>query len=197
MIIPTYIPPLIASVQALGSILGPIVVLLIARRAFSTYRRQKIEDHRLEAARGFLKHFYAARGALSKCRNPLANGAEVAASKAALPGNMVNNNHAVSAQTFITRYLAEQDAWDNLHKLSNDCYISFGEEEQKIVDEFRDLVQTLVVHMDMERSGHSVYAKNTMDFALDCYESKKDNVVGKVVDISRRFEAVMFPVIRP
>lgn len=160
--------------SGLGTIGGAIVVFFaakIGKDTFTDWKRQKIEERRIDLAEAALTLAYKLQGAIGSIRGPFAFAGEVAAAEANLREQSLLTDQTPEAQkgslsqaqTTLNRITRFGDLYDTLAELRPSTRAVFGAEVEGTLAVFDDVTRRVrAAALGYARTGREPYANEVL-----------------------------------
>lgn len=183
---------------------GVIGVIWTANRGLGTYRRQKQEDRRIEAADDILTFAYKFRRTIQGARSPGILAHEIASAEKALSESWPDwatktaaEQHRIrTAQAMWLRLKENNPIWSQIFEFMPRARALFGEDAEAQLQAFWEAYVRVEIACDSysEAEGDADFEK---EVRADMWRrSKDDPVAAKIDEAVAKLEDMLLPVIR-
>jgi hypothetical protein len=190
---------------AIGGVFAVIFAAHKAADTFKSYRRQKQEDRRIDAAERILTLAYSLKRTLASVRSPMSSGGEnydteqqlqELAWYQAMDANQ--KRKAQIGQVILRRLQHHKDDWDQIFVVMPMARALFGEHVEAQLQAFWQKVVAVNVSAEMYRDDRGTDPEFTQRMERDFWGhgGERDDVGREVEEIVRELEKALLPVIR-
>lgn len=182
-----------------------VAVLYTANRAFSTYRRQKQEDRRIEAADHILTFAYKFKRTMQGVRSPGILGFELTRAEQRLKESWkgwdqkakAEQQQIITAQAMWGRLQDNKDTWAQIFEVMPRARALFGDEAEAQLQAFWTAYVQMETACDMYAEDSGNDPEFTKNLRGDMWSHSKGDPVAKIVDEAvARLEELLLSVIR-
>lgn len=180
-------------------------MIFTANRAFSTYRRQKQEDRRIEAAEEILSFAYKFKRTLTGARSPGILGHELARAEKTLVESWNGWEHEDPkdqrrlkiAQAMLQRLRDNNNIWGQIFELMPRARALFGEEAEAQLQAFWEAYVTVEIACDSYADDSGTDREFSKDLRTEMWGRSADDPVSTKVEAAiAKLDEILLPVIR-
>jgi len=184
---------------------GVIGVVWIANRGLSTYRRQKQEDRRIEAADDILTFAYKFKRAMQAARSPGILEHETVAAQKTLEESWVGwagkapeeQQRIRIAQVMYMRLRENNPTWGQIFEIMPRARALFGEEAEAQLQAFWSAYVMVEVACDSYAEDPGNDPEYSKGIRAEMWGRSKDDPVASAIDKAvAKLEGMLLPVIR-